>query len=163
MFAAPRHASAVVACLFIAVAACSKPPAPENTGRPDSAAAPKVTDSATASANLRGTNWRLVSVGDKPVTAPADTQRVAHMILQTDSKSVVGSGGCNRMFGVYELSGEKLRFSGVGSTKMACPTGMDTESAFLQALLKVARWRVLAKALELSDSGGVVLAKFEAR
>jgi heat shock protein HslJ len=161
MFAAPRCASAAAVCLILTVA-CSKPPATENTGRPDSAA-PKVTDSATASANLRGTNWRLVSVGDKPVTPPADTQRVAHMILQTDSKSVVGSGGCNRMFGVFELSGEKLRFSGVGSTKMACPTGMDTEAAFLQALLKVARWRIAREQLELSDSAGVVLAKFQAR
>jgi heat shock protein HslJ len=161
MFAAPRCASAAVACLILTVA-CSKPPATENTRRPDSAA-PKVTDSTTASGNLRGTNWRLVSVADKPVTAPADTQRIAHMILQTDSKSVVGSGGCNRMFGVFELSGEKLRFSGVGSTKMACPTGMDTEAAFLQALLKVVRWRIAGAQLELSDSSGVVLARFEAR
>ena len=162
MFVAPGSTFAAVSCLILAVAACSKSPATESAGRPDSAA-PEVTDSATASANLRGTNWRLVSVSDKPVTAPADTQRIAHMILQTDSKSVVGSGGCNRMFGVYELNGEKLRFSGVGSTKMACPTGMDTESAFLQALLKVARWRISARQLELSDSSGVVLARFQAR
>ena len=163
MFAVPRPAFAVVACLILTGVGCSKPPATENSGRPDSPADPKITDSATASANLRGTNWRLVSVGDKPVTTPADTQRVAHMILQTDSKSLVGSGGCNRMFGVYELNGDKLRFSGVGSTKMACQAGMDTESAFLQSLLKVVRWRIARNELELSDSVGVVLARFQAR
>jgi len=115
-----------------------------------------------ASAALRGTDWKLVALGDEPVTPP-DTQRVAHLLLQPDSKQVAGSGGCNRMFGVYELNGDALRFSGVGSTKMACRDGMDTESAFLAALLRVARWRMNGQQLELSDAAGAVLARFEAR
>ena len=111
---------------------------------------------------LRGIDWKLVALGDKAVT-PTDTQRVAHVMLQPDSKQVAGSGGCNRMFGVYELNGAALRFSGVGSTKMACKDGMDTESAFFAALLRVAKWRMNGQQLELTDASGTVLAKLEAR
>jgi hypothetical protein len=39
---------------------------------------------------------------------------------------------------------------------------MDIETAFLAALGKVAKWRVVGQQLELSDSTGMVLARFEA-
>jgi putative lipoprotein len=67
------------------------------------------------------------------------------------------------MFGVYELNGDKLRFSGVGATKMACKGGMDTESQFLSSLLRVKAWKLAGQQLELSDSTGAVLARFEAK
>jgi putative lipoprotein len=117
--------------------------------------------SSSRSPELRGTDWRLVALGDQPV-APADSQRAARVVLQPNSKQVAGSGGCNRLFGVYELNGDALRFSGVGSTKMACRTGMDTEAAFLSTLLHVARWRIDGQQLAMSDSSGAVLARFEA-
>jgi putative lipoprotein len=117
--------------------------------------------SSSRSPELRGTVWRLVALGDQPV-APADSQRAARVVLQPNSKQVAGSGGCNRLFGVYELNGDALRFSGVGSTKMACRTGMDTEAAFLSTLLHVARWRIDGQQLAMSDSSGAVLARFEA-
>ena len=157
----PRVIAAAV-CLLVSVTACSKQPSKEASAIPDTTAVPNVTtDSTVGAAELRGTNWRLVAVGDKPVTA-TDSNRAAHIILQPDSKQVAGSGGCNRMFGTYELNGDALRFSGVGATKMACKDGMDTEAAFLPVLLRVNRWKVSGQQLELSDSAGVVLARFEA-
>ena len=154
---------ALAVCIVVAGAACSRQAGTDaGTSRTDSTGLVKTVDSMVASAALRGTDWKLVTLGDKPVT-PADTQRVAHFLLQPDSKQVAGSGGCNRMFGVYELNGDALRFSGVGSTKMACRDGMDTESGFLAALLRVARWRMNGQQLELSDAAGAVLARFEAR
>ena len=153
-----------VLCFAIAAASCSRQPGTDaSSARVDSTASPKaVVDSPAASPALRGTDWKLVALGDKPVT-PTDTQRVAHILLQPDSKQVAGSGGCNRMFGVYELNGDALRFSGVGSTKMACRDGMDTEAAFLASLLRVAHWRMNGRQLELSDAGGTVLARLEPR
>ena len=160
------HTPRVLAAVLVVVSAmgCSKPPSKEvGTPSDTAAAAPKVTtDSAVGAAELRGTNWLLVAVGDKPVTV-TDSNRAAHIILQPDSKQVAGSGGCNRMFGTYELNGDALRFSGVGATKMACKDGMDTEAAFLPVLLRVNQWKISGKQLELSDSAGVVLARFEAR
>lgn len=161
--ASNRVAVAALSVVLTAVA-CSRPSSNDaSASRADSPASPTPRpDSAVAGADLRGTDWKLVALGDKPVV-PTDTARSAHVILQPDSKQVAGSGGCNRLFGVYELNGQKLRFSGVGSTKMACKDGMDTESAFLASLLKVAGWRISGQQLELTDAPGVVLARFEAR
>ena len=147
---------------FVCVlAACS--------GRPNSETASTPTDTATqatpaadtaATANIRDTRWNLVALGDKPV-APADTARAAYLMLAPDSKQVTGSGGCNRMFGVYELNGSDLRFSGVGSTKMFCQGRMETENQFLSSLLHVKSWKLAGQRLELSDSTGAVVARFE--
>ena len=138
-----------IACIFL-VAACSRTPSSESAGSPtDTAAkaAPTV-DTTGSAANIRDTRWNLVALGDKSL-APADTQRATpHIILAPDSKQVSGSGGCNRMFGVYELNGDNLRFSGIGSTKMACKGSMETETQFLGSLLKVKTWKVAGQRLE---------------
>ena len=155
----PNRRSVLVVVALIAGACARKPTTEAATSEPgaDTTAA-----TSAAAADLRGTRWQLVALGDKPVAA-VDTQRAAHVILQPDSKQVAGSGGCNRMFGVYELNGDALRFSGIGSTKMACQDGMDTETAFLPALLRVAKYRIDGQQLELSDSTGAVIAKFAAK
>jgi heat shock protein HslJ len=46
---------------------------------------------------------------------------------------------------------------------MACMKGMETEKAFLKALGQVAGWRITGQQLELLDSSGNVLARFEGR
>jgi heat shock protein HslJ len=134
-------------------AACSRRP----TSETEAAA------SATgASIQLRGTYWKLTSLGDRTVNV-AESQREPHLILQADSKQVIGSGGCNRMFGSYELNGDALTFGDVGSTKMACPDVMDVENSFLPALQRVAKWRISGQQLDLLDSGGARVARFDAK
>jgi heat shock protein HslJ len=154
----------VVALLAVSSAACARTPSTEGSGSQASGTPPATptTPTAGASAELRDTRWLLTTLGDKAITA-TDTGRAAHFILRGDSKQVSGSGGCNRLFGVYELNGDALRFSGIGSTKMACQDGMDTETAFLPALLRVAKYRIEGQQLELSDSTGAVIARFAAK
>jgi heat shock protein HslJ len=154
-----RHFSGCVTGMLW-LAACS----PQSGNRPDTATAPSKEAPATVtqSAPLTGTYWRLVALGDRVVTA-ADTVREPHLIFATDSARLTGSGGCNRIFGNYDLGGDSLSFSGVGSTKMACATGMDVETAFLPALSRVARWRISGQQLELTDSAGAAVARFVGR
>ena len=45
---------------------------------------------------------------------------------------------------------------------MACASGMADERAFLDALGKVAMWKIDDNRLALADSGGETLARFEA-
>jgi len=119
-------------------------------------------EGAVASPALINTYWKLMELGGKPVTV-ADNQREPYIVLQPDPKQVNGSGGCNRLFGSYETSGSSLAFGGIGATKMACTSGMETEAAFLPVLGRVARWRITSQQLELSDSTGALLVRFEAR
>jgi hypothetical protein len=76
---------------------------------------------------------------------------------------VSGSSGCNRLMGGYRVEGEALTFDQLAGTRMACAEGMETEKAFLDALARVARWRISGDKLELLDAGGRLLATFEAR
>jgi heat shock protein HslJ len=46
---------------------------------------------------------------------------------------------------------------------MACLEGMETEAAFLQALNRVATWKITGQKLELYDGSGNAVASFEAQ
>jgi heat shock protein HslJ len=76
---------------------------------------------------------------------------------------VTGSGGCNQLTGGYQVNSDRLRLSQTVGTMMACMKGMETEKAFLKALGQVAGWRITGQQLELLDSSGNVLARFEGR
>ena len=116
----------------------------------------------SGAAALRKTYWKLVQIGERPIT-PADQQQEAHLIFHAEDGRVTGSGGCNRLTGGYTLSGDSLRFSGVASTRMACMRGMETESSFLAALDHVRSWRISNRQLELLDEDGKTLLRFTAQ
>jgi uncharacterized lipoprotein YbaY len=98
-------------------------------------------------AELENTYWKLVEIGGEPVTTP-EGMKDAHVILASDD-------------GQFELKDDSLTFSAMGSTMMACPEGMDTEQAFLQALGSANRYRISGLFLELFD-GDTLLARLEA-
>jgi heat shock protein HslJ len=51
----------------------------------------------------------------------------------------------------------------MASTMMACPEGMDTEKAFLNALTRVKTWKITEQQLELFDATDEIVARLEAR
>ncbi|HZQ55481.1 MAG TPA: META domain-containing protein [Bryobacteraceae bacterium] len=117
---------------------------------------------AAPTASLENTDWKLVRLGDTPIHA-ASEQREPHFVLNSESRRVSGSGGCNRLAGSYELNGNQLTLGQMAGTMMACMEGMDTEKAFLDMLKRVSTWKVTGKQLELYDASGVSLARFEAQ
>jgi uncharacterized lipoprotein YbaY/heat shock protein HslJ len=109
---------------------------------------------------LANTYWKLLEVGDNPVTTP-EGQKEAHMILSAEDSRVNGNAGCNNFFGSWESDGEKVTFGQMGSTMMACQHGMDTEQAFLAALGEANRHQISGLIMELYKDDQL-LAKFEA-
>jgi heat shock protein HslJ len=148
----------VLSLLPVLLMACARRPAGEKTSATDTVRS----EASVSSPELINTYWKLMSLAGKSVTG-TDNQSEPHIVLKPDPKQVNGSGGCNRFFGSYQTTGNALSFGGIGSTRMACPSGMDAEGAFLSALGRVATWRISGQQLELSDSTGAVLARFEAR
>lgn len=112
-------------------------------------------------ASLRNTYWKLVAQNGKPAVV-AKGQREPHIILKGDEFRVSGSGGCNNIVGSFTLEGDRLKFSGMGSTMMMCPEGMEQEREFLKMLENVARYRIGGEALTLADDKGRAIAKFRA-
>jgi putative lipoprotein len=115
-----------------------------------------------SAASLENTYWKLMRLGNEVVSV-SDGQQEPHVILQPEHKRVAGSGGCNRLMGSYSLDGDKLSFSQMAGTMMACPQGMDVERAFHAALGRVAAWRIEGEMLEVFDASGASVAEFESR
>jgi copper homeostasis protein (lipoprotein) len=113
-------------------------------------------------APLESTYWKLTRLGDKPVTVAAK-QGEPHFVLDNKTKRIAGSGGCNRFTGSYQRSGDRLTFGKMAMTFMACPESMETEREFVAALEQVRSWKIFGEYLELFDSNGGFLARFEAR
>jgi heat shock protein HslJ len=111
---------------------------------------------------LEGTHWTLLRLGDAEVSPNAEPNEI-FFILDSKEHRVSGSGGCNRLMGGYELHADKLKFAHMGSSMMACAQGMDTERAFLQAMEQVSSWKIAGQTLELFDTGGKSLARFDAQ
>ena len=120
------------------------------------------TQSAENTEPLENTYWKLTRVGDRAVSA-ASGQREPHLVLHSGTGRVSGAAICNRVLGRYETEETNLTFSDVAISRMACPTGMGVERRFLAALKASRTARIRRQTLELLDSNGRSLARFEAR
>jgi copper homeostasis protein (lipoprotein) len=118
--------------------------------------------SRTSNEPLENTRWKLTRLGDKAVTVGAG-QREPHLVLNSETGRVSGSGGCNQLSGRYEAEDGSLTFSALATTRMACSGGMDVERRFLSALRATSRGEITQQRLELFDANGRVLARLEAR
>ena len=94
--------------------------------------------------------------------APAVAGREAYLELSAEGRKLAGTSGCNRLFGGYELGGDRLRFGAIGSTRMACEEAlMKQEQALEAALQATTSYRLDGSTLELRD-GERLLARFAA-
>lgn len=77
--------------------------------------------SAAKEITLVGTKWLLVELRGKAISGSTERMEAPYIQLTRDLK-VSAYAGCNRMFGGYELQdGSRIRFTGMASTRMACP------------------------------------------
>ena len=102
---------------------------------------------------LAGVDWVLA--GETGQRAP---------FLRFQAGRVAGLGGCNRFGGTYVHKGDRLSFSPLAATRMACPGEvMKAEQAFFDMLAKVKGMKLSGEALELLDGDGRALARFDKR
>lgn len=104
-----------------------------------------------------GIDWQVLAVRGE--TLPEGSE--AELRFGRDG-SLSGSGGCNRLIGTYERTGEGLRIpGGIGMTMMACPDPVMTrERAFVTALEAVAHFEIAddGKLLLLGEDGAPLIA-----
>lgn len=103
-----------------------------------------------------GTEWLAEDIGGRGVV---DTARSTLRIERNGHAS--GLGACNRYFASAKVEGNRISFTGIGATMMACaPALMDQERKLFQALRKAASFRVERGKLHLVDARGRDLARF---
>ena len=98
-------------------------------------------------ADLTG-EWRLVKLnGSDPLAGTNVT-----LIFEEDKVS--GSGGCNSYFGGYSITGDKIRFSDLGMTLMACLDNQanQQETDYFNALGQIEFYQVSQDSLTLTGS-----------
>jgi putative lipoprotein len=112
-------------------------------------------------ASLTDTYWKLVEMGGR-AAAPGAGQRELNLVLSSEGARVQGFSGCNRFTGIYELSGDQVRFGQLASTRMACMEGMEQEQRFLDALARTTRLTLSGEDLELYAAEGQPILHFQA-
>lgn len=123
---------------------------------PESKAAATDAPKPVAKVSLEKTKWKLVELGSKPVK---DVNGKDVTIEFKDATSFSAYAGCNSIGGKYELSGDKIRFFNVMSTRMACKD-MSVETGLVTTLESVNNFVHNGSVLQLRN-GSRVFARFE--
>lgn len=96
-------------------------------------------------ATLLDGRWSVTEVDGAPVPAGVEIG------LSTADGKLSGTGGCNRLIGLFTPGQDGLRFGPIGSTRMACaPSVMAVEAALLAALAAADRFSI-------DDDGALLL------
>lgn len=110
---------------------------------------------------LVGTTWTLTSIasGDVVTSVVSGTEVTVEF---ADDETVSGSAGCNRFSGTYTVAGDRLSFSPLATTKMACADYvMAQEHVFLAAMGEVEAFVIEGAQLTVFDGSGATLLDFD--
>jgi len=111
-------------------------------------------------ASLFGVRWQLVGMVGKELSVPPE--RSPSIQFMPETSSVSGFAGCNQYSGTYELlPGNRLRFSQMSSTLMAC-ADMSMESEFHQLLTTIDNYTIRDGTLFLNRAKMAPLLEFMA-
>ena len=106
--------------------------------------------------------WKLIVLDGQPVTMVEGQSREAFMTIKSNDKKVTGFGGCNNFFGDVKLEdGNRIKFSTMGSTMMACD-GVTIERTFLEVLEQADNYTIANGELSLNIGRRAPLAVFKA-
>lgn len=83
-------------------------------------------------ANL-GSKWILSKIGNRTITASEFSKGLPELVFDPDGGKLSGHDGCNRITGSIEVQGNRIQFSPLAGTKMACP-GNNKDNDFIQKL-----------------------------
>jgi heat shock protein HslJ len=109
---------------------------------------------------LAGSAWTLISFETDTGVIPAATEAPATLTFSAAGEQagrLSGSSGCNRYFGSYTLTGDRLHIRQMGSTRMMCdPVRMEQEDRFFQALSTAERCELSRGELLIVYAGGTL-------
>lgn len=89
------------------------------------------------------------------------TANDAHLIFNARENQITGSGGCNRIFGPYEIEKKNsLRFGDIGASRMSCQNSAF-ENKFLETLNSVRYYQQTGGQLHLKDGDKRTIIKLQ--
>lgn len=111
---------------------------------------------------IRGKYWKLIELKGAPVSKSEFTGVEVHFMMNAEENRISGNGGCNSFNGQFELlEGNRIRFSKMATTMMACPNP-ESEGAFFKVLETCDNYTIHNDTLSLNKARMAPLAKFAA-
>ncbi|WP_051224314.1 META domain-containing protein [Flavobacterium tegetincola] len=115
-----------------------------------------------AVAGVEGKMWKLKTFEGKDMT-DLKLDRTVFFMLNKENNRVSGFSGCNNMLGTYTLEkGNRIKFSQMASTMMACTDHNFNESAFLEVFELADNYTISGTELSINVGRRAPLAVFEA-
>lgn len=106
----------------------------------------------TGESTIAGKKWKLTELNGTAVLNTSGSDKDFFIQLQQEKSRLNGYAGCNNFFGTFELKeGNRITFSKMGSTMMACPN-MTTEQELMKVLETVDNYTTDGKTLQLSKA-----------
>lgn len=87
---------------------------------------------------LSSTFWVLENLDGDTFYEIGNTEREIGFRLEPDNNRISGYGGCNSFMGNVSVSGSRVSFTEVGSTKMSCP-GLSFDEVDILKVLELAK------------------------
>ena len=109
----------------------------------------------TIGVDLAGSEWRpsFMSRAELPAGVKIEVE------FGPDGR-ITGSGGCNRFFGGYTVSGNHIKIGPLASTRKGCPGLIKLETTFFATLQAADSFEQTDTTLILFDASGAKLAQF---
>lgn len=99
--------------------------------------------------------WKLVSYGEEGQLTTYEGEQPITLKMNMKEQKISGSGGCNNYFGGMETTEQGFRFTGMGSTKKACPAEvMKMEDKYMKMLQKANGFNIEDGQLIMDVEGG---------
>src|SRR5262245_36266641 len=102
-------------------------------------------------------SWNLTAYGPVRLTSPVVTDSPASITIN-EAETLNGNSGCNRFGGESQVEGDKVTFSGLVSTLIACEEPiMSQEGAMFKVLSGVASYNIEENTLTLTSDGTLLV------
>lgn len=120
------------------------------------------TDTTNEVASIENTKWVITTLEGKDTSGWEKDGKVIYFTLNPEGNRVNGYSGCNTFMGTYKIDqGNRISFSQMASTRMACPADDINESEILSIFENADNFTVSDGKLSLNKAKRAPLAVFK--
>lgn len=112
--------------------------------------------------SIENTKWIITTLDGRDMSDREKNGQIIYFTLNSEDNSVNGFSGCNSFMGTYTLEeGNRISFSQLGSTRMACPDAKINESQILSIFENADNFTISDGKLALNKAKRAPLAEFK--
>ena len=112
--------------------------------------------------SIENTKWVITTLQGQNIADPENNGRVIHFTLNSENNRVNGYSGCNTFMGTYKIeAGNRISFSQMGMTRMACPDSEINEAQILSVFETADNFTISDGKLALNKARMAPLAMFK--